>query len=226
MSKSAVKQGRMEEAGNPFLAPVEPTPVQATLEEEGDSLLGPAGEERGPELPPGAPALTGPRVLSAEGTSPPATISVVGLHGGAGTTTVQRILARGSGEFAWVEAPRVGAVPEHGAVVLVARTSGAGLERAHAAAREWGEGSHPDLALLGLVLTADGPRTPGELRAAAKRVARMYPRAWRLEWVPAWHLTARPSLESIPRRAAGMRKKIHRWAADRGLEGTPKEKNA
>lgn len=208
---------------NPFHAAPVAQPETETDDGLGDDLLGRSGETAGPVLPPGAPAVTGPRVLASSGTMPPETIALVGLHGGSGATTVRRVLERNSEPFLWTEAPRAGVVPERGAAIFVARTSGIGLERAHAAAREWGEGSHEGLALLGIVLVADGPRTDPRLRAATKRLARMYPRAWRVEWVPDWHLSAEPELDRIPRRVLGMRKRITRWATDRGLAATPKE---
>lgn len=218
---------RVSTRPNPFR--IEPAAAPAPTRDDGllsvdDAILGAGGETHGPVLPPGASAAANESVLVAGGTSPAETITVVSLHGGAGATTVCRLLGRDAERFGWIEGPSVGAVPEHGAALLVARTSGAGMECAHAAAREWGEGSHPGLALLGLVLVADGPRTPTELRAGTKRLARMFPRAWRIEWVPEWHLRRRPDLERIPWRAQGARKKITRWAAERGLDATPKEK--
>lgn len=215
---------RQELKRNPFHSAQEEQPERRDLDEDlGDDLLGPSGQIEGPSLPPGAPSPAGPRFLVASGIAPPETITVAGLHGGSGATTVRRVLERHSEPFAWMEAPHRGVVPERGAAIFVARTSGVGLEQASRAAREWGDGSLGGLALLGIVLVADGPRTDPQLRAATKRVARMYPRAWRVEWVPEWHLTAEPDLERIPRKVRGMRKNITAWATERGLAATPKE---
>lgn len=225
MSRIAARARQTEtDRPNPFHTPKPEEPVDTFTEDLADEVLGPDGEVVGPSLPPGASEPSEARVLVASGSTAPQTISVVPLHGGSGTTTLCRVLERSTDPFIFDASSHMGVVPERGAAILVARTSGIGLERAHTAAREWGSGLHEGLALLGVVLVADGPRTDARLRAQAKRVARMYPRAWRVEWVPDWHLTARPELDRVPRRVLGMRKKIVRWAADRGLEATPKEK--
>lgn len=228
MSRSATATSRDAPAtrANPFHTARPAEQAEPVVDDLEDEVLGPEGEIAGPALPPGTPSTGDPKALISGGSLPPQTISVVSLHGGSGSTTVRRVLERHSETLTWLEAPHMRVVPEKGAALLVARTSGVGLERAHAAAREWGSGAHEGLALLGIVLVADGPRTDPKLRAQAKRVARMYPRAWRVEWVPDWHLTGHPELDRIPRRVLGMRKKITRWAAERGLEATPKEKNA
>lgn len=215
---------------NPFRPAVAAEPAQereAELLSLGDVVLGPFGQAEGPVLPPGTGhQRSGPTVLRASGRLAAKQVAVVGLHGGAGATTAQQVLARfapDSDDTAWVPGHGVGAIPEHGAVVLVSRTSGVGLERAAQAAWQWGTGELGNVALLGLLLVADGPKLASELASPLKRVSRMYPRTWRLEWVPEWHLSATPSLETAPRRAAGVAKKVSKWAATRGLNPTPNE---
>lgn len=217
-------------ATNPFRPAVETEPErgdEADLLSLGDPILGPEGHAAGPVLPPGtAPQRSGPKVLRASGRLEQTQLAVVGLHGGAGATTAQRVLDQFAPETAgvsWVPGQAVGLIPEHGAVVVVARTSGVGLERAAQAARQWGTGDLGGLALLGLLLVADGPKLSRELSSPLKRVSRMYPRTWRLEWVPEWHLSAEPSLERVPRRVAGVAKKVSKWAAVRGLDPIPNE---
>lgn len=214
---------------NPFRPAVADEPTKSddtdllTLD---DPVLGPTGHAEGPVLPPGTAPRGGKNTLRASGRLTGARVAVVGLHGGAGATTVQRALAMhapGSCDLAWVPGHDVGFVPERGAALLVARTSGVGLERAAQAAWQWGAGELPGLALLGLVLVADGPKLATPLARSLKRVSRMYPRTWRLEWVPEWHLTAVPSLEHPPRRVIGVAKKVSKWATDRGLEPNPNE---
>lgn len=181
---------------------------------------------RGPVLPPGAPRPAGGGVLTSEGEVGGSTVAVVGVHGGAGASTVRRILAKlstGPGGLTFVDAPQPGMVPRQGAAILVARTSGVGLDRAHGAAQEWGTGTLRDLALLGLVFVADGPKPTPQLEPGLRRVSRMYPRTWLLPWVPEWHLTSAPALEQLPRPITKIGKGVLSWAAERGLEPTPKE---
>lgn len=221
----------MSEAGrsNPF----RPAPVAGPADQEidfltlDDDLLGPAGQATGPVLPPGSPRRGSEGVvLRASGRLAPSEVAVVGLHGGAGATTAQQVLTRYSSDpgISWVPGPAVGAVPEQGGLVLVARTSGVGLHRAAEAARQWGAGELPNVALLGLILVADGPKIAVPLSPALKRITRMYPRTWRLEWVPEWHLSSEPSLDRVPRRVAGVAKKVTKWAANRGLQPHPNTK--
>lgn len=214
---------------NPFHAPAAPGPArdeQEDLRSLDDLLLGPTGQAEGPVIPPGTTQRSGPAVLRTAGRLGPAQVAVVGLHGGAGATTAQRVLGRWAPEtsgISWVHGHAVGAIPREGAIVLVARTSGIGLERAAQAARQWGAGDLDGVALLGLVLVADGPKLASELSSPLKRISHMYPRTWRLEWVPQWHLSAEPSLELVPRRVAGVAKKVSKWAAVRGLDPNPNE---
>ncbi|WP_369407294.1 DUF6668 family protein [Janibacter corallicola] len=118
----------------------------------------------------------------------------------------------------WTEAPGVGVVPERGPALLVARTSGIGLERAWAAARQWGTGDMSGLHLVGLVLVADAPKPARPLTGSIRRVGRMYPRAWRIAWVPEWHLTTEPSLERIPRSVGRISARINARATDARAE--------
>lgn len=214
---------------NPFRPATaeEPAPsTDAELLSLDDPVLGPTGQAEGPILPPGTSRRVDRSALRATGHLAGARVAVVGLHGGAGATTVQRMLAMHAPEssgIAWVPGVGVAAVPERGAVLMVARTSGVGLERAAQAAWLWGSGELPDVALLGLVLVSDGPKLAGPLAPTIKRVSRMYPRTWRIEWVPEWHLSAVPPLEDAPRRVLGVAKKVSKWAVDRGLEPNPKK---
>lgn len=216
------------DARNPFLPA--PTPESAPVAGSDllldDLLLGPSGQAEGPVLPPGTAPGKAASILRTSGRLGTAHVAVVGLHGGAGATTAQQVLARfapGGDDIAWVPGHGVGAIPSRGAVVLVARTSGVGLERAAQAAWQWGTDDLDEVALLGLLLVADSPKLAKELESPLKRVSRMYPRTWRLEWVPKWHLTASPALELAPRRVVGAAKKVSKWAAVRGLNPTPNE---
>lgn len=141
------------------------------------------------EPQPGACAHNGvarlPRVTVAGDTA--ARVWWVGVHGGAGESTLAQLLAgsRASGH-AWPVAAR-GDAPRP-AVVLVARTHASGLRAAQAAATEWASGEVP-VRLLGLVLIADAPgRLPRPLRDLGRLVAGGVPAAWQLPWHESWRL--------------------------------------
>ncbi len=203
------------EPAAPAIDPEERAPVGR------DGLLGSELYVDGPAVPPGAPAPAGPAVLRAtEGSLDGDCVAVVGLHGGAGVTTVARLLqARESDKRAgirWVEAPGVGQLPTAGRVLLVARDSGVGLERAQHAAREWAARQiDPAVDIMGLLLVASGPKIDGALGAQAKRVTRMWPRTWRVVWLPEWHVTASPAVDRLPGRVRRTADSVITWAAKR-----------
>ena len=81
----------------------------------------------------------------------------------------------------WPEVP-AGDAPAR--VVLVTRSSAAGLRATQNAARQWASGAVPPVELLGLVIVADAPgRLPRPLRELAALVAGGVPRTWHLPWV-------------------------------------------
>ena len=105
----------------------------------------------------------------------------LGVHGGAGVTTLERAVAGGrDAGLAWpvsVESP---------AVVLVARSSANGIQAAQNAARQWASGMVPGVDLLGLVVVADAPgRRPGVLRNLVRLVPAPRPACGRSRgWSP------------------------------------------
>lgn len=111
----------------------------------------------------------------------------VGCHGGAGESTLAGLFG---GSVAtghrWPALPaRLPGRPA--AVVLVARTSHAGLAAAQRALTQWAAGDTPAVDLLGLVLSADVPgRLPRPLRDYARLVGGGAPRVWALPWIGAW----------------------------------------
>lgn len=120
----------------------------------------------------------------------------LGAHGGAGETTLARLLpgSRAAGH-AW---PVAAGKEERPPVMLVARTHAAGLHAAQAAARDWASGDVP-VRLLGLVLIADVPgRMPRALRDLAQLVAGGAPAVWRLPWHEPWRLGEAPEAHSAP----------------------------
>lgn len=215
------RQGPSSVATNPFVRAPEETARPADETESTD-----VRESTGPVLPPGAPYAPTRRILRQDRDLGGAgAIVVTGVHGGAGASTVERLLryvsrVGGRETVRTADAP-VGVIPAVGGSLLVARVSGAGLARAHDAAREWGAGDHPGLALLGLVLVPTGPKPVRELSDATRRVSRMFPRTWQLRWVPEWHLHEDAPLDVTPRSVGRTGKKILGWSTERGLQPEP-----
>lgn len=183
----------------PQVKPVEsPTSRAAVLEP--DDLFGDRVSVTGPAEPLGLPLTNGDSRLRRAVLQPDGRIHVVGLHGGAGATTVTRLLG------AWTARDTDGVTPmgEPGEraprVLWVARTSGIGLDAASRAAHEWASGMLDDIELLGLMLVADGPKLPTTLRREALRVAHTTPRCWRLAWREDWRAQAVADLSSQPTR--------------------------
>ena len=116
-----------------------------------------------------------------------ADVYVVGVHGGAGESTVAVL-----NPAWWVETGHGWPLVQTSAsprVLLVARTSASGLRAAQAAATQWAAGATPPIDLLGLVLVADAPgRLPRPLRELAQLVGGGVPRTWSLPWSEPWRL--------------------------------------
>lgn len=202
-----VKTGRnTTERGNPFLGrnvEVDDTPEPSQETVSTDLVLGEQEEQKGPQRPVGVPSQE--VALTITETEPAPGVTVVGLHGGSGASTVTALLAaRGD-----VQATERAAtdVPAGSAVVCVARTSGVGCEAARRAASQWGSGDL-ELDVLGLVLVPDGVQTPAGLRKTLRQVAAMWPRTWSVGWVPQWHLSAVADPATAPRRARGVAARI------------------
>jgi hypothetical protein len=118
----------------------------------------------------------------------PAPIWWVGVHGGAGESTLAALTpgTKASGH-AWPVSATGGLVHR---VVLVARSNFAGLTAARKAATEWASHTLGDsIQLAGLVLIADAPgRRPKLLRDMEQVIAGGVPQVWDLPWVDAWRL--------------------------------------
>ena len=129
----------------------------------------------------------------------PATVWWLGVHGGAGETTLA-LLAAGTrpAEHAW---PIPGARGTTHRVVLVARTNYAGLIAAQRAATEWASNTLDDgVQLVGLVLMPDAPGLlPKPLRELEQIIAGGVPRVWTMPWVDAWRLGAPVAGNQLPK---------------------------
>jgi hypothetical protein len=130
-------------------------------------------------------------------------ISVVGAHGGAGTSTVARLLnATDSARF-WPDPDEQGDAIR---VVLAARTNAVGLMAASQALAGYYANSHPEGPYLaGFVLVPDAPgRLPKDLnrRIAILASATM---VYQLPWVRSWRLCEiAPDKETAARLAPGL----------------------
>lgn len=118
----------------------------------------------------------------------PATIWWLGVHGGAGESTLASLaLGSRAAGHAWPLPSTPGTTHR---VVLVARTNYAGLLAAQRAAIEWASNALGDgVRLAGLVLVADAPgRRPKPLRDLEQVIAGGVPHVWHLPWVDTWRL--------------------------------------
>lgn len=142
-----------------------------------------------------SPAITGPARPQPIVTAPqrglrvvriagPAWVWFVGCHGGSGESTLAGLLPNSMAtDHRWPVYPDGMSAP----VVLLARTSAAGLLAARTALIQWAAGDTPAVQLLGLVLSADAPgRLPKPLRDLAHQVGGGAPRVWHLPWVEEW----------------------------------------
>ncbi|HXL94455.1 MAG TPA: DUF6668 family protein [Streptosporangiaceae bacterium] len=145
----------------------------------------------------------------------PVPVSVVGTHGGAGTSTVARLLRAADAGRHW-PTPADEGFPLR--VILTARTNAAGLMVASQALAGYCANAHAGTYLAGFVLVPD---TPGHLpRPLARRITILSSATmvYRLPWVREWRLsevTLNP--EAAPRIAEGLR----RFAERAALATTP-----
>ena len=126
----------------------------------------------------------------------------VGVHGGAGETTLEQLLdgSRAAGH-AWPQPVSGGTVP----VVLVARSNWRGLTAAQHAATEWASGNLDNVELLGLVIIADAPgKLPRPLKDLGVLVAGGVPRVWHVPWVETWRLGEDVAETSAPKEVRGL----------------------
>lgn len=166
---------------------------------EADELMGDLVAIEGPPRPLGLALGSRPRTLRRGPFPASGHLYVVGLHGGSGATTVTRLLGDRAAVDACGVVPQL-SVPTRPRVLLVARTNGAGLSAAKAAAQEWTADDLPDVDIIGLVLMADAARLSKYLRAEALSVAGLTPRCWRIGWREDWREQAVPDLSARPAR--------------------------
>ena len=119
---------------------------------------------------------------------------LLGVHGGAGVTCLQRAgVELADAERAWpaLHADSAdGPEPPPAGVVVVCRSTVGGLHAARDAALEHATGRAPaGVVLAGLVVVADAPgRLPAALRALRATVGGTFPCRWDVPWLAEWRL--------------------------------------
>jgi hypothetical protein len=153
-------------------------------------LTGPAAPQPGVTAPPEQEQLAKFAIPAAD------TIWWVGVHGGAGESTMARLLPGSrAADHRWPIPPP----PVPVSTVLVARTHAYGLRSAQRAAAEWASGAVQGVAVLGLVLVADAPgRLPRVLDDFADIVGGGVPRVWDVPWIEEWRRGEEPGPENTP----------------------------
>jgi len=152
---------------------------------------------RGPSAPQhGVPAPAEDQRLPKFAIPAADTLWWVGVHGGAGETTMSTLLpGTRAANHRWPIPPPPVPTP----VILVARTHGSGLRAAQRAAIEWASGVVQGVAVLGLVLIADAPgRLPRVLDDFADIVGGGVPRVWDIPWIEEWRRGEAPTPDNTP----------------------------
>lgn len=152
---------------------------------------------RGPSAPQhGVPAPAEDQRLPKFAIPAADTLWWVGVHGGAGETTMSVLLpGTRAANHRWPIPPPPVPTP----VILVARTHGSGLRAAQRAAIEWASGVVQGVAVLGLVLIADAPgRLPRVLDDFADIVGGGVPRVWDIPWIEEWRRGEAPTPDNTP----------------------------
>ncbi|SDS71585.1 DUF6668 family protein [Microlunatus soli] len=189
----------MSDKINPWLlrrAPSSPSPDRQDSDRE-PLRTGPDRPQRGGRVP--DPAF---RIGVHEQHGPPASLWVLGVHGGAGESTIAALRpgwsAAGHGFPATIPSINRSGGPDR--LVLTCRSHVPGLSAAQAALIQWAGGAIGWLELLGLVIIADAPGTlPKPARDLATVVAGGAPRCWRLPWSEAWRMGENPPPAELPR---------------------------
>ncbi|WP_422117834.1 DUF6668 family protein [Brachybacterium sp. UNK5269] len=197
---------------NPFLPPpVEVTPAEVV---ESDVVLGDQIEVTGPSSPvhpPRSGAVTPSALVREYPVSVAAgSVALVGLHGGAGVSTLASLIGRGVVD-AGTEIPAANPyLPARPRVLLVARSHSRGLAAAEEVTTAWSHRELPDLDVLGLIVVDDGPKLSPATRQSVSRLLRMTPHGWHIPWVEAWRTSSTPSLSGVrmPRIVKSIRRAV------------------
>lgn len=192
----------MASVSNPF-APAKRKFSENDAIDVRDDLMGDDLIVTGPTSPGLSPTLEAPaEAWATQKVGPIEGLAVLGLHGGAGATTLTALLGNGAADVgrawpisnnAWTGKPWP--IP----VIAVARTDHSGLKAADDFVRSWANGHLNGSHLSALVLIEAGPRTSDARRKATKRLLRMVPRGTHIPWMDSW-LDTPPDLTRLPGR--------------------------
>jgi len=183
---------------NPLLPTAPPPPPPPEQVEDSPVLGGDLTARFGPQEPLTNVAAASGGGLPTEQVTADPLLWVVGVHGGAGASTVAALAGEDVQELPQrLPMTPAGAPPPR--VLLVARTHATGLHYAGWMASHWASGQS-GVVLLGLAVLDDAPRLPPVLVAEIKRVAGMVPALWHLPWVEAWRTSLDLDLATVPRR--------------------------
>lgn len=190
----------MSGVSNPF-APSQRKIPQVESFDIRDELMGEDLVVTGPTRPGLSPTLEAPaQAWETQNVGPLKGIAVMGLHGGAGATTLAALLGDGATDVgrAWPIShnpwtAKAWPIP----VIAVALNDYTGLRAADTFVRSWATeqltGSH----LSALVLIDAGPRISDARKKSTKRLLRMVPRGTHLPWMDSW-LDAPPDPARLP----------------------------
>jgi hypothetical protein len=189
-----VAQTDSPRAANPFVTPATPPQDPGGEAVEPDPLWDDELHMQGPARPASAPEVdvTGEvpwPVLAVRSEDVPV-ICVMGLHGGAGATTVSELLGPDVKDVGtswpvadgWIRP--LPALP----VIAVARLHHAGIDAAERMAHLWAADKLTRSRLVGLVLIDDAPKLLKAQKEAARRLARMTPHGWHIGWNDRWRI--------------------------------------
>lgn len=121
----------------------------------------------------------------------------VGCHGGAGTSTVARLVGHGI-DFgqAW---PHLTPTMPTANVILVCRASAQGVWAAIGAVEQWRAGTTGPTTVLGVVAVAASPRRPPRIATERLQLLRGWaPRIWRVSWIDALLAADDPTDVGVP----------------------------
>lgn len=189
---------------NPFAPPTE-TRHDKRIDVD-DTILGSDLLVTGPSAPRLSPTLEAPAApWPTQNVEPFEGIAVLGLHGGAGATTLTMLLGAGAHDVgrSW-PIPRTTSGTEDVdlpllPVLVVARTDHHGLSSSDRFIRSWANGQLTGSQLSALVLIEAGPRTSDARKKATKRLLRMVPRGTHIPWMDSW-LDVPPDPARLPGR--------------------------
>lgn len=190
----------MSAVSNPF-APSKKKMTQDDSLDIRDDLMGDDLMVAGPTHPGLSPTLEAPaEAWETQTVGPLEGIAVMGLHGGAGATTLTALLGDGASDIgrawpisnnAWTG--KAWPIP----VIAVARNDHSGLRAAENFVRSWATEQLTGSRLSALVLIDAGPRISDARKKSTKRLLRMVPRGTHLPWMDSW-LDAPPDPARLP----------------------------